>query len=463
MTGKDLINLGCPAGPVVGLALRLIPEAARSLDAASIERELRAVLGDPIANAAHPHFAELARALREEQEKPSYTERPAPAPYRIWGEGLEEGSVEQMRQAARLPVAVSGALMPDAHVGYGLPIGGVLATENAVIPYAVGVDIACRMRLSVYDVPGADLKGMQGRLEKILQRETKFGTGGEFKMPLQHDVLDEDWSVTPVTKKIFDKARAQLGTSGSGNHFVEFGTLTLDKADVGLEPGSYLALLSHSGSRGSGATVADFYSKLAMSRHPELPPELKRLAWLNLDGEEGQEYWAAMNLMGRYAAANHEMIHRKIAKALGAGVIAGVENHHNFAWKETHGGEEVIVHRKGATPAGEGVLGVIPGSMATPGFVVRGKGSAASLESASHGAGRVMSRTAAREKFRWNHFKSMLDDAGVKVLSAGIDEAPGVYKDIHAVMAAQSDLVDVIARFDPRIVKMADAGEKPED
>ena len=463
MTGKDLINMGFPRGPVVGLALRLVPEAAKSLDEASIERELRVVLADPVGNAAHPHFAELARALREESQKPTYTERAAPAPYRIWGEGLEEGSVEQMRQAARLPIAVAGALMPDAHVGYGLPIGGVLATENAVIPYAVGVDIACRMRLSVYDVPATDLKRLREQLEKILQRETKFGTGVEFKTPLQHGVLDEDWSVTDVTKRIFPKARGQLGTSGSGNHFVEFGTLTLDKPDLGLEPGAYLALLSHSGSRGAGATVADFYSKLAMSRHPELPPELKRLAWLDLDSEEGQEYWAAMSLMGRYAAANHEMIHRKIARALGSKVIASVENHHNFAWKEQHGGSELIVHRKGATPAGEGVLGVIPGSMATPGFVVRGKGNAASLESASHGAGRVMSRTAAREKFRWTHFRSMLDDAGVKVLSAGIDEAPGVYKDIHAVMAAQSDLVDVVARFDPKIVKMADAGEKPED
>jgi tRNA-splicing ligase RtcB len=463
MTGSELIDMGFPAGPAIGMALRLIPHAARKLDGESLERELRAVLADPIANAAHPHFAELARVLRELNEKPTYTERPAPAPYKIWGEGLEEGSLDQMRQAARLPVAVAGALMPDAHVGYGLPIGGVLATENAVIPYAVGVDIACRMRLSVYDVPATDLKKLHERLQKILVRETKFGTGGTWKTPLQHDVLDEDWSVTPVTKRLFDKARAQLGTSGSGNHFVEFGTLTLDKADLGLEPGSYLALLSHSGSRGSGATVADFYSKLAMNLHPELPPELKRLAWLDMDGAEGQEYWAAMNLMGRYAAANHEMIHRKIAKALGAEVLASVENHHNFAWKENHGGREVIVHRKGATPAGEGVLGVIPGSMATPGFVVRGKGNAASLESASHGAGRVMSRTAAREKFRWNHFKPMLEEAGVKLLSAGIDEAPGVYKDIHQVMAAQSDLVDVIARFDPKIVKMADAGEKPED
>ena len=463
MTGKDLIKLGYKHGPAVGVALRLIPEAEKSLDREGVERELRAVLADPVGNAAHPYFAEVARVLREELQRPVYAERDEPAPYKIWGEGLEEGSVEQMRQASRLPVAVAGALMPDAHVGYGLPIGGVLATENAVIPYAVGVDIACRMRLSVYEVPAADLTRLSGQLEKILQRETKFGTGGEHKTPLQHDVLDEDWSLTPVTKKVFPKARAQLGTSGSGNHFVEFGILTVDKPDLCLEAGQYLALLSHSGSRGSGAAVADYYSRLAMDRHPELPPELKRLAWLDMLSSEGQEYWYAMNLMGRYAQANHEMIHKKVARALGAKVITSVENHHNFAWKEQHGGRELIVHRKGATPAGVGVLGVIPGSMATPGFVVRGKGNVASLHSASHGAGRVMSRTAAREKFRWSHFKQMLDDAGVKLLSAGIDEAPGVYKDIHQVMAAQSDLVDVVARFDPKIVKMADAGEKPED
>jgi tRNA-splicing ligase RtcB len=426
-------------------------------------RELRAVLENPVQNAAHPYYEELARVLREETEKPKFAERAAPAPYKIWGENLEEGAVDQMRQAARLPVATAGALMPDAHLGYGLPIGGVLATENAVIPYAVGVDIACRMRLSVFDIPGKELKGLDKQLVRALQRETKFGTGQAFKTPLEHEVLDEDWGVTQVTKRVFDKARGQLGTSGSGNHFVEFGILSLDKSDLGLEPGEYLALLSHSGSRGAGATVADYYSRLARDRHPELPAELSRLSWLSLDSEEGLEYWAAMELMGKYAAANHAMIHKRVAKAIGAGVIAGVENHHNFAWKERHGGKEVVVHRKGATPAGKGVLGVIPGSMATPGFVVRGKGEEQSLRSASHGAGRVMSRTAAREKFRWGHFKEMLERAGVQLLSAGIDEAPGVYKDIHSVMAAQADLVEVVARFDPKIVKMADAGEKPED
>src|SRR5688572_32972421 len=183
MTGKDLIKMGFPHGPVVGLALRLIPEAAKTLDDDAIERELRAVLADPITNAGHAHFAEVARALREERDRPVYAERPAPAPDKGWGEGLEEGSLEQMRHAVRLPVAVAGALMPDAHVGYGLPIGGVLATENAVIPYAVGVDIACRMRLSVYDVPATDIKRLNEQLVRALHRETKFGTGGEWKKP----------------------------------------------------------------------------------------------------------------------------------------------------------------------------------------------------------------------------------------------------------------------------------------
>ncbi|CAA9412600.1 MAG: RNA-2',3'-PO4:RNA-5'-OH ligase [uncultured Phycisphaerae bacterium] len=465
MKGKDLIKMGFKPGPSVGVALLLIPKAAEHLNPHQLKRELKAVLADPITNAGHAHFAELARVLREEAAKPveQFAERAEPAPYQIWGEGLEAGALDQMRHSVRLPVAVRGALMPDAHVGYGLPIGGVLATENAVIPYAVGVDIACRMKLSVLDIPASDMKRLNDQLVRTLQRETKFGTGGELKTPAQHDVLDEDWNVTPVTARLFPKARAQLGTSGSGNHFVEFGLLTLDKPDLGLDAGEYLALLSHSGSRGSGAQVADFYSRLAMDRHPELPPELRRLAWLDMDGEAGQEYFAAMNLMGQYAAANHAVIHRKVSKALGAKVIAGVENHHNFAWKEQHDGKDLYVHRKGATPAGAGVLGVIPGSMATPGFVVRGKGSAASLDSASHGAGRVMSRTAAREKFRWNHVKPMLEERGVQLLSAGIDENPFVYKDIHGVMKAQSDLVDVVARFDPRIVKMADAGEKPED
>ena len=231
----------------------------------------------------------------------------------------------------------------------------------------------------------------------------------------------------------------------------------------GLAPGEYVALLSHSGSRGTGAAVCDHYSKLATSLHPELPRELSRLAWLSLDTQEGQEYWAAMSLMGEYAAANHSLIHEHIASNLGVEVLLDVENHHNYAWKEMHFGKEVVVHRKGATPAGEGVLGIIPGSMATPGFLVRGKGNPESLNSAAHGAGRAMSRKRANETFSWQEANAFLKERGVTLISSGLDEVPFAYKDIHTVMAAQTDLIDVLARFDPRLVKMAPSGERPED
>ena len=463
MNGRDITALGYREGPLVGLALRVAKRAIKRMPRHEVDAALVAMLADPEKYASDPLWGELAAGIIEERDRPYWIEREQPAPYRVWGEGLEQGSLDQMNNAVRLPVAVQGALMPDAHQGYGLPIGGVLATENAVIPYAVGVDIACRMKLSVFDIPASEMKRLNDNLINALRRETLFGAGAGFKRQSHHDVLDEDWSITPITKRVFDKARHQIGTSGSGNHFVEFGTITLDQPDLGLEPGQYLALLSHSGSRGAGAQVADHYSRLARDLHPELPPELKYLAWLDMDSEPGQEYFAAMELMGKYAAANHALIHQKIAKNIGGKVLAGVENHHNFAWRERHGGRDVIVHRKGATPAGVGVMGVIPGSMASPGFVVRGRGVAESLESASHGAGRRMSRTAATQQFRWNQIKPLLEQAGVQLLSAGIDENPHAYKDINEVMTQQRDLVDVVARFDPKIVRMADAGERPED
>ena len=376
--------------------------------------------------------------------------------------------MQQLKNACKLPVAVAGALMPDAHIGYGLPIGGVLATHDAVIPYAVGVDIACRMKMSVLDLPLSALTGDRTRLTKALERETKFGVGATFKSPRQHEVMDADWKVTPITAQMKDRASGQLGTSGSGNHFVEFGQLTVIDDAAGLPRGDYLALLSHSGSRGTGAQVANHYSRLARKLHPELPQELLHLAWLDLSSEPGQEYWAAMELMGRYAAANHALIHAHIARALGVDVRLDIENHHNYAWRERHrlpdGSEaEVMVHRKGATPAGAGVLGIIPGSMGTPGYIVRGKGVAASLNSAAHGAGRRMSRTKAKATFTWRDAQRYLRERSVTLLSAGLDEVPMAYKDIDEVMAAQRDLVEPLARFEPRLVKMAPGGEPPED
>ncbi len=385
------------------------------------------------------------------------------APWRKWGDQIDTAAIDQMEQAVRLPISVRGALMPDAHVGYGLPIGGVLATDNAVIPYAVGVDIACRMKLSVLDLPVTVLDDRMDWLMNAIERETRFGVGATFKVRRSHPVMDEDWSFTTLTASLKDKAWAQLGTSGSGNHFVEFGYVTIDHTDLGLPAGRYIALLSHSGSRGTGATICNHYSKLARQRHPGLPQGQQHLGWLDLDSEDGRDYWRSMELMGRYAAANHALIHQHIAKRLGVEVLLDIENHHNFAWRERHDGQDVIVHRKGATPAGKGVLGIIPGSMAAPGFVVRGCGVAASLDSAAHGAGRAMSRTAAEKQFHWNDVKQALRLSHVRLMSAGLDEAPMAYKDIHQVMAAQGDLVEVLARFDPALVKMAPSGERPED
>lgn len=470
MNAADLIRLGVPAGRAIPLAQEFLKEFVdQGGDRSQLEPEIFAIIANPSSFFEDRLRAPFARAVY----RPPYTPRAELAPWQIWGEGLEGEAVRQMANACALPVSVAGALMPDAHVGYGLPIGGVLATENTVIPYAVGVDIACRMKLTIYDRKANTIAGQRDRLANIIESETRFGMGAAFKQRREHDVMDEDWSISRVTQRLKDKAWSQLGTSGSGNHFVEFGAFTITETEVAhapelkLKPGEYVALLSHSGSRGVGAQVCDLYSRRAMDRHTDLPKELKHLSWLSLDDEDGQEYWAAMNLMGRYAAANHELIHRHIARKLGANVILDIENHHNFAWKESHivNGEEreLIVHRKGATPAGSGVYGIIPGSMVSPGFLVRGKGNPESLNSASHGAGRVMSRSKARQSFTWSAVKKQLAAAGVDLISAGLDEVPGVYKDIHRVMAAQTDLVDVIGKFQPRLVKMCPDGDRAED
>jgi tRNA-splicing ligase RtcB len=469
MNTKDFIRLGLPLGEATRRATDFISKfILGGGDKTRLEEEVKAVVANPGGFTDDPLRGEFAKALLKAPPPP----RAEPVKYRQWGEGLEHEAVLQMERACLLPVAVAGALMPDAHVGYGLPIGGVLATENAVIPYAVGVDIACRMKMTVLDIPMRDLERHQDRLTRAIEAETRFGVGSNFKQRRQHEVLDADWSASPVTKQNKDRAWAQLGTSGSGNHFVEFGLFIAhgpiaSPGQAPLPPGQYVALLSHSGSRGTGAAVCDYYSKVAFSQFPDLPSELKRLAWLSLDSQAGQEYWAAMELMGRYAAANHALIHQHVAANLGAQVLLDLENHHNFAWKERHviGGveREVIVHRKGATPAGQGVLGIIPGSMASPGFVVSGKGNAESLNSAAHGAGRVMSRTQATKTFNWKKVNQFLREQGVTLISAGLDEVPMAYKNIREVMAAQSDLVTILGQFDPKLVKMSPPGERAED
>jgi tRNA-splicing ligase RtcB len=378
-------------------------------------------------------------------------------PFNVFGaEQIEQGAMDQMSQAARLPVAVAGALMPDAHVGYGLPIGGVLATHNVVIPYGVGVDIGCRMCLSIFDIDPKELIQREQYFVRELNEATLFGAGRQFEESGAHEVLDrKEFDEIPLLKGLQSRAARQLGSSGSGNHFVEFGIVNIEEIDeiLGLQTGRYLGLLSHSGSRALGANIANHYTKIAKEKR-RLPAAAANLAWLDLEEEAGIEYWLAMNLAGDYASACHHIIHEKIASQFGRAPIRMVENHHNFAWKESHEGQEVIVHRKGATPAGKGILGIIPGSMTAAGFIIKGRAESASISSASHGAGRKMSRTAAINSITQNALKDMLGKHGVRLLGGGLDEAPHAYKDIDTVMAAQKKLVEVVGKFIPKIVKM---------
>ena len=456
ISGKALLELGYPQGKAIGEALEAARQIGTNLGEETILGQLKLVLSSPHKFTEDPYFKHVAAALTAPVSN-VLPLKDTPDPYKVYGaEGIEDGALNQIDIAMRLPVTRAGALMPDAHQGYGLPIGGVLATENAVIPYGVGVDIGCRMCMSIYDIPESVIDERKSDLKNMLIRNTKFGKA-VFSRPKDHEILEHPlFNEIKLIAKLKDKAAAQIGSSGGGNHFVEFGIAEIidPNNEYGLKPGRYLSVLSHSGSRGMGAAIANHYTKLAMSQC-QLPKEARHLAWLDLDTESGQEYWRAMNLAGDYASACHHQIHERMAVGLRTNPVAMIENHHNFAWKETDRyGNEIIVHRKGATPAGKGVMGIIPGTMTSAGYIVRGKGNTESINSASHGAGRAMSRTQAKNTLDVGKVSQHIKDADVEVIGSGIDEAPMAYKDIHQVMDAQRDLVDVVGKFHPRIVRM---------
>ncbi|MCD2423289.1 RtcB family protein [Niabella pedocola] len=462
ITGKELRQLGYPEGPVISITMNLVQKHYKYASKDAVFTILKTVLQTPsdfVSDAVlAPVAAQLLPPPPKEEDGTAVSLNQSGIAFNIFGrEHIEEGALAQMYTAAKLPVSVAGALMPDAHYGYGLPIGGVLATRNAVIPYGVGVDIGCRMCLSLFDIDPKELTNRTHYFVRELNEATLFGSGAQFTKAENHAVMDhEAFQQLPFLKELHGRAWKQLGSSGSGNHFAEFGVVEIHEQDavLGVAPGRYLGLLSHSGSRALGAAIAGHYTKIAISKR-RLPQDAKNLAWLDLNEQEGQEYWLAMNLAGDYASACHHIIHAKIAKQLGRKPLKMVENHHNFAWKEMLDGEEVIVHRKGATPAGKDVLGIIPGSMTAAGFIVKGRGEAAAVNSASHGAGRKMSRSKALQSITDADLKKELAKHGVTLISAGLDEAPFAYKDIEVVMKSQRALVDVVGTFTPKIVKMA--------
>jgi tRNA-splicing ligase RtcB len=466
LSGKDLIKLGYPEGKSIGIAINTVLKYVRRSDKEEIYTMLKAVLANPKEFIEDSIWNKTAMILLPSEKKSRVHELlKNRIDYPIYGAAeIEEGARNQMEIAMKLPITIAGALMPDAHQGYGLPIGGVLATHNAVIPYGVGVDIGCRMCLTAYPLDERYLERHRNNLKQLLFNNTCFGNE-TFDRPKDHEVLErKEFSEIALLRNLQGRAARQIGSSGSGNHFVEFGLMEVsENNEWKLAAGKYLAALSHSGSRGLGAEIARHYTRVA-KQLCLLPGQAASLAWLDLNSEAGHEYWLAMNLAGDYASANHHQIHARLAAELGEKPLFMIENHHNFAWKEKMSdGSEVIVHRKGATPAGEGVLGIIPGSMTAPGFIVKGKGNALSLNSASHGAGRVMSRSVAKNSITNKMVKQELLKHQVELLGGGLDEAPMAYKDIRKVMDYQHELVEVLGEFTPKIVRMCGDDSPAED
>jgi tRNA-splicing ligase RtcB len=459
ISGKQIRRLGFESDEAVTIASQVISANYRHNQKLSALEMLKSILANPPKFKNDPIWRSLVTVLLKKTKRETGRSfmRAEPAGFRVFGrEAIDMETYRQMETAMKLPVAVNGALMPDAHVGYGLPIGGVLAAYNAVIPYGVGMDIGCRMCMSVYPVSPGIIDHDRERIKKILQTETRFGRA-VFNDVGDHELFErKEFREIKFLRGLKKTFIEQLGTSGHGNHFVDVGELRISEGTPHLQlaPGNYLAVLSHSGSRNFGAEICRHYTKIAQQKLG-LTGEAGKLAWLNLADEDGGEYWMAMQLAGDYSRANHHFLHQRISRALALQPLLRIENHHNFAWKESlPEGRSLIIHRKGATPAGKGDVGIIPGTMASPAYIVAGKGNEDSFNSAAHGAGRVISRNKAKVTFKVADLEYYLQKSGVELLGGGLDEAPQAYKDIHEVMRAQSELVETLALFYPRIVRM---------
>jgi tRNA-splicing ligase RtcB len=381
-------------------------------------------------------------------------------PIKLWLDEIEDGALEQAKNLANLPFTFRHvAIMPDSHEGYGMPIGGVLATRGVVIPNAVGVDIGCGMcavQTSLTDITTEQLKAVLGG-----SKENKGGIRANIPTGFNHHNKDQEWEgfdrapTVPVIQEQLKSARKQLGTLGGGNHFIE-----IQKGSDG-----HVWVMIHSGSRNFGYQVAKVYNKMAQDlcrKWHSAIPEFKGedgLAFLPMDTTEGQEYLTAMNYALDFAYANRlamiEQVKKEFLAVVDCEFSPVINIHHNYARMENHFGENVILHRKGATSAREGETGIIPGSQGTKSYIVVGKGNAESFCSCSHGAGRKMSRNKAQEILNLEEEKAKLDQQGILHAIRGkkdLDEAAGAYKDISIVMQNQADLVDIVTELAPLAV-----------
>ena len=458
---KELSKLGYTDNMARSIAIEAVHKHCKHLSQEQVTSVLQSIIQSPDIYKNHAVWGKLAETLSPHKVTASHFNlREESICYHIYGEtNIDDLAKHQMEIAMRLPITVAGALMADGCAGYGLPIGGVLATtDDVVIPYAIGKDIACSMRLTILDADADYLTRHHEMAVDALIANTAFGLDGILPYKQYHPLFDKsEFREISILRKNRDKAIRQIGSSGKGNHFVDICEVRLPDGNMmGLAAGTYIGILSHSGSRGLGAAIADYYTSIAKETCL-LPRQAGPFAWLSMTSEAGQEYWKCMVIAGEYAAANHEAIHLSIAKAMRLTPLVSISNHHNYAWKEQlTDGVNIIIHRKGATPAHQGELGIIPGSMATPGFIVSGKGCEASLFSASHGAGRVMSRLDARNSISRHALKKKLATNNVTLVGGSTEEAPHAYKDIETVMAAQQELVNIEGTIIPRIVRMSE-------
>lgn len=386
----------------------------------------------------------------------------------VWGYLVDDGAIRQLRQCLDDEVAVRGALMADHHLGYSQPIGGVVAYRDHVSPSGVGYDIACGVKAVQTDMSLADITGRLEQIADQIQRRVSFGVGRRNPSPVDHDLFDSGtWKDVRELGPLRDLAYKQLGTVGSGNHYVD---VLVDEADGSVW------VACHFGSRGFGHKVASGFLNLAAGRsfQEHVRGESDSPTLIPLDCELGGAYWASMELAGRYAYAGRDHVAAEVLSIFGANAVSEVHNHHNYAWRERHAGEDLVVVRKGATPIAPDRPGFVGGSMGDIAAVVAGRVDAgeratAALGSTVHGAGRVMSRTQAAGKRRKGTrvggqvspemMREAVDRAGVVLRGGGADESPHVYRRLDEVLAAHADTITVTHRLRPLVVVMAGADE----
>lgn len=376
-------------------------------------------------------------------------------PVKLWLNDIEDGAMEQAINMANLPFAFKHiAVMPDAHQGYGMPIGGVLATKGVIIPNAVGVDIGCGMCAVRTDLMELDIERIK-RLMGLVRESIPLGFN-HHKEPqderlMPHSEIEDDNS--KVVCKEYGSALHQIGTLGGGNHFIE-----IQKGSDG-----FIWIMIHSGSRNLGKTVADYYNKVAVRLNEQWFSQVEKsweLAFLPIETIEAKSYFAEMNYCVEFAFANRRLMIEQVKCAI-SDIVSHVEFGdiiniaHNYARWEHHFNTDVIVHRKGATSARIDEVGIIPGSQGTKSYIVRGRGNADSFTSCSHGAGRRMGRKQAQKELVLDDEIKRMDDLGVVHGIRNVkdlDEAPGAYKDIDVVMKNQEELVDILIELKPLAV-----------